>query len=183
MAYTKHTWAENEIIDHAKLNNIENGVAANDSAASSLDGRLDDAEDAIDTIEETLQNVKAFFDAVHPVGCIYLSTASQSPAQMGISNGTWVAIEGRFLLAQDSSHAAGSTSGEETHTLTVQEMPSHNHEKLRLRWDTNPGAFAVYGSNGSGTGSAYDSESYQGGGQAHNNMPPYLAVYCWKRTA
>ena len=75
MAYTKHTWAENEIIDHAKLNNIENGVAANDSAASSLNGRLDDAEDAIDTIEETLQNVKAFFDAVHPVGCMCKSTS------------------------------------------------------------------------------------------------------------
>ena len=80
-------------------------------------------------------------------------------------------------------NAAEKTGGEKKHTLTIDEMPSHNHELIKPRWNTNTGANAVYGSNGSGNGSDYDIRGYQGGDQAHNNMPPFITVYFWKRTA
>lgn len=42
--------------------------------------------------------------------------------------GTWEALEqGRVLIGQGSSYPAGSTGGEATHTLSLNEMPSHNH--------------------------------------------------------
>lgn len=170
MAYTKHTWAENEIIDHAKLNNIENGVAANDAAVSEL--------------MEMAENVKMFFDYMHPKGCIYFSTEAQSPSQQGISDGTWVAIEGKFLFAQDSSHTAGSTGGEETHTLTIEEIPSHRHATHAFASTGTAYGFYTNGwNNASGYAENTDMVTFTGGGQPHNNMPPYLAVYCWKRTA
>ena len=42
--------------------------------------------------------------------------------------GTWVRIEGRFILgADDNIYPLGSESGEAVHTLTENEIPSHNH--------------------------------------------------------
>ena len=125
-------------------------------------------------------------NSVYPVGSIYISVSSANP---GLTfGGTWVAFgSGKTLVGVDTGDAdfstAEATGGEKTHTLTVNEMPSHNHDKLKLRWSTSAGANAVYGSNGSGSGSEYDSQAYEGGGQAHENMPPYITVYFWKRTA
>lgn len=120
--------------------------------------------------------------SVYPVGAIYLSTVSTDPETL-FGFGTWVQIEDRFLLASGSTYSAGSTGGEAEHTLTVDEIPSHNHDIIRPRWGTNTGANAVYGSNGTGNGADYDNRGYVGGDQPHNNMPPYLAVYVWQRTA
>lgn len=92
--------------------------------------------------------------------------------------GTWQRIQGRFLFAADSKHAAGTTGGEETHQLTVEEMPSHTH-KQSIGSEPSYGNACFkesYNSPGDDTGAA-------GGDQPHNNMPPYLAVYIWKRTA
>lgn len=125
--------------------------------------------------------------AAHPVGSIYQSTVSTNPA--ALFGGTWEAIEGRFLLAKGGEYAAGSMGGEAVHKLTTSEMPSHNHTFSKsvgwpldndtgLEWDV------VYTSNSDGPYTFWSSTtSYAGGGQAHNNMPPYLTVYMWKRTA
>lgn len=119
-------------------------------------------------------------DLVYPVGSIYMSVNSTSPATL--FGGTWERIQDKFLLAAGTNHAAGSTGGEENHTLTVNEMPSHVHQ-----WR------GYYGADGSGKSmrsrSIISSDPLEnatlaaGGGQSHNNMPPYLAVYVWKRTA
>lgn len=120
-------------------------------------------------------------DSVYPVGSIYMSVTATSPADF--IGGTWESISGRFLLAADTSHEAGTTGGEETHTLTVDEMPAHQH-------NINQNATATGGTYKSGYvpwGTARSGNAYHtltvGGGGAHNNMPPYLAVYMWKRTA
>lgn len=62
----------------------------------------------------------------YPVGSIYMSVNSTNPSQL--FGGTWVALnEGRVLIGAGTSYPAGSTGGEATHTLTVNEMPSHSH--------------------------------------------------------
>ena len=61
-------------------------------------------------------------DLVYPVGSIYMSVNSTSPATL--FGGTWTQIQDTFLLAAGSTYAAGATGGEATHTLTENEMPS-----------------------------------------------------------
>ena len=112
-------------------------------------------------------------DLIYPVGAIAIGAKP--------SIGTWERIQGRFLWASNTAHPAGSTGGEESHTLTINEMPSHNHTisegngKPGSQWSLN--AVQNSGRNTSmGTNKT-------GGGRAHNNMPPYLSVNMWRRTA
>lgn len=120
---------------------------------------------------------------VYPVGSIYMSVNSTSPATL--FGGTWEQIQDTFLLAAGPNHAAGSTGGEENHVLTVDEMPSHNHGfNGDLFWSSADGGWASFRSGtSSSAGTALLNTQSKGGGQAHNNMPPFLAVYVWKRTA
>lgn len=127
-------------------------------------------------------------EAVYPVGSIYISVNSTSPQTL--FGGTWEAIQGKFLLGQSSAHTAGSTGGEETHTLTMGEMPEHTHPMYSgnaggdSEWTPDEGAYLVDSvTQTKTTWWARLGMSYAGGGNAHNNMPPYLAVYMWKRTA
>ena len=125
-------------------------------------------------------DIKDIINIVYPVGSIYISVNSTSPASL--FGGTWEQIKDRFLLAAGDTYKAGATGGEATHTLTVDEMPTHSHLTGISHSDT--------GSYVSGMQSAvvhfdYDGgpTSNTGGNQPHNNMPPYLAVYVWKRVA
>lgn len=121
--------------------------------------------------------------AIYPVGAIYTSTVETNPGTL--FGGTWQRIQDTFLLAAGSSYAAGSTGGEATHTLTVAEMPSHGHSAAITHGDgeyTSEGITATLGYVENGY--RYRQRmSATGGGAAHNNMPPYLAVFVWKRTA
>lgn len=124
-------------------------------------------------------------DLVYPVGAIYMSVNSTSPQTL--FGGTWQQISDTFLLAAGSTYSAGSTGGEATHTLTVAEMPSHSHN-LYMRRAGNPGYYEPYPSWATNQPNATlgwvgGNISNTGGDGAHNNMPPYLAVYVWKRTA
>lgn len=122
-----------------------------------------------------------FLDKVYPVGSIYMSVNSTSPATL--FGGTWQRIEDTFLLAAGSTYSAGSTGGEAEHTLTVDELPSHYHQ-FTMRTGASTGNYygqPPYTNNAGSTNSA--NTTAIGGGQAHNNLPPYLAVYMWQRTA
>ena len=117
----------------------------------------------------------------YPVGSIYLSVTDANPA--ALFGGTWESIGGRFLLGADSTYTAGSTGGEAAHTLTVDEMPRHNHEVDNLNAAGNATPFmTVQAQDKKGYGGNVQT-TFAGGGKAHNNMPPFLAVYMWKRTA
>ena len=134
----------------------------------------------------------------YPVGSIYLSTNNTSPASL--FGGTWEQLKDRFLLGAGDSYAAGSTGGEATHKLENAEMPRHgfhivqNGDGIGTAGTGNAaGAYmnnygiGSYGDLGRGWnpagGEYYPAGHYEGGNQPHNNMPPYLAVYVWKRTA
>ena len=123
-------------------------------------------------------------EAVYPVGSIYMSVNSTSPATL--FGGTWKAIQGKFLLGADNgTYKAGNTGGEATHTLTTSEMPSHNHAVYYPNAGADDHSAPGNYPDGPSDSTYYAVGSYtsrEGGGKAHNNMPPYLAVYIWKRT-
>lgn len=129
---------------------------------------------------------KTLFDIVYPVGAIYMSVSSTSPAIL--FGGTWEQIQDRFLLAAGSSYTAGKTGGEATHTLTVSEMPAHSHAIYSGYGDivsnvSDAYRYQTWGSSDRGWKTGNLGTNSIGGGKAHNNMPPYLVVYMWKRTA
>ena len=128
-------------------------------------------------------------DQIYPIGSIYMSVNNVNSS--ALFGGTWEQIKDRFLLSAGDTYSAGSTGGEATHTLTVDEMPSHRHTPQNMYWATMSGT-SVYDGGGqfwrwSNTAqSSPVKDAYigaTGGDQPHNNMPPYLAVYVWKRTA
>lgn len=117
----------------------------------------------------------------YPVGAIYLSVTDANPA--ALFGGTWERIGGRFLLGADSTYAAGSTGGEAANTLTIDEMPKHNHGLDNYNSAGNATPFlTVQHQDKVGYGGNVQT-MYADGSRAHNNLPPYLAVYMWKRTA
>lgn len=134
---------------------------------------------------------------IYPVGSIYMSIDSTDPSNY--FGGTWERIQGKFLLGANDAieeYNAGKMGGEATHKLTVNEMPSHNHypSDKGANWVPNTNLFSrrniALGSSGlyvpapdsAGiSGWKWGGTSFVGGGQAHNNMPPFLAVYVWKR--
>lgn len=126
---------------------------------------------------------KPLLDYLHPVGSIYQSTDATSPADL--FGGTWEQVKDVFLLAAGDSHAAGSTGGEETHTLTKAEIPDHAHTLKYTGQSVTEGVNAIrlYQAASNQYNAYSGGQSSDCGGQAHNNMPPYLAVYTWRRTA
>ena len=136
-------------------------------------------------------------DNVYPVGSIYMNVNSTNPGTL--FGGTWEQIQGRFLLGMSSSYPAGSQGGETEHTLSANEIPNHSHNFSYQETNQNK-SFSGYTVNKIGTaypgllgvnmalGADWSSAGTLtlgsvGGDQAHNNMPPYLSVYIWKRTA
>lgn len=115
----------------------------------------------------------------YPVGAIYASADSTSPASL--FGGTWEQLKDRFLLGAGDTYAAGSTGGEATHKLTVAEMPKHTHEFGLQAYGAEVGSVTVTGNASQATLNKVTNEA--GGNSAHNNMPPYIAVYMWKRVA
>ena len=132
--------------------------------------------------EKSLEiNGKTVFDMVYPVGSVYVSVNSTSPETL--FGGKWVQIKDKFLLSAGDTYKAGATGGEATHVLNVDEMPRHNHsiDNLNASGSTTP-YMTVQAQEKKGYGGNVQT-FFTGGGQAHNNMPPYIVVYIWQRTA
>lgn len=126
-------------------------------------------------------------DLFYPIGSIYMSTDTTNP-QSRFTGTYWLPIYNRFLLGAGDTYKAGTMGGEATHTLTRSEIPSHYHDEYLGNdggSDSAPSGYSgwpniAYTSNKTwwATGSK---TSAAGGDGAHNNMPPYLAVYMWRR--
>lgn len=121
---------------------------------------------------------------IYPVGAIYMSMNNTNPSL--IFGGTWEQIQDKFLLAAGNTYAAGATGGEAEHTLTIDEMPSHSHEAGGNSTNSSGHYFSTGVNAAHYTGGKtvwWFDTSMTGNSQPHNNMPPYLVVYMWRRTA
>ena len=175
---------------------VASAVSTCQSAASSAGSAAQSAIAAKDEAEAiALGNIR---DIIFPVGSIVQYTdASINPGTL--IGGTWERIQGRFLFGADSSHAIGTEGGSETQTLTAANLPRHMHFTIRMaQGETSPdylhtvarsdfehsqydnARYQLYGVDAEANAGK---SSYVGNGTAHNNMPPYLTVYIWKRTA
>lgn len=127
--------------------------------------------------------------AAWPVGSIYITVSNTSPA--ALFGGTWERISERFLLGASGSFPAGATGGEFAHTLTQSELPNYSlsvtngSNVIRSKTGNSADAYVQTQSGGWGIPN-WESKTVTvasgGSGEAHNNMPPYLAVNMWKRT-
>lgn len=178
-----------------------------DQPDGTIDMKIGDGESFYDSLP-FWKLATNMIEAIYPVGSIYISTVSVNPATL-FGVGTWEQIQDRFLLAAGSTYSAGETGGEATHTLTSSEMPKHTHtattetagahtHKIGTDKDVayiaggscwsvhaeSSGATYVNGYTDSAGGHTHPvTVNNTGSGAAHNNMPPYLTVYVWKRTA
>ena len=179
-----------------------------------------DAESATTAAETAAQNANTAAQAASQaagsyVGMIIHSTTLDTQAKVKAQYGgtTWIQHSGYFLYGASSGVTASTENdlhntadgGEDTHTLTINEMPSHDHGEASLQgeftsyaWSTGyaSGIMRNKGSNvnvqlagGSDIGqatygiNASHTHSVNGGGQAFSIMPPYKKVYIWERTA
>ena len=148
------------------------------NSATEAKNSATEAKQAAASVPSLLDILKA----VYPVGAFYISATATSPRTV-FGFGTWTQIKDRFILAAGDVYAAGSIGGEANHTLTIDEMPVHNHQ-LKTCEAVGPYDVVVRGDGtNEGWASTTSTIANAGGGQAHNNMPPYLTAYVWKRTA
>lgn len=126
------------------------------------------------------------------IGMIIMSTMLTSAgAVAAMYGGTWVAWgAGRVPVGVDTGQTefdtVEETGGAKTHTLTIGEMPSHNHtlDIRYVEWKTGGGQYPWLLSYDSISGFWQNrATSNTGGGGAHNNLQPYITCYMWKRTA
>lgn len=124
----------------------------------------------------------ATLSSVYPVGSIYTSVVATNPSTF--FGGQWNPFgQGKVMIGVDSTDTdfdtVGNTGGAKTHTLITDEIPSHTHS---MTIENASGTGSTGSSNGASSFSTVNT-SATGGGQAHNNLQPYVVVYMWKRVA
>lgn len=143
--------------------------------------------------------------AVFPVGSIYQTTDGESPASK--YGGSWERIRDRFLIgASSASYTVNSQGGEANHKLTESELPNHRHRNYNggftfcnsngqygqltlVSLDSEPEKSVCF--HGGPLGRAQEAAAdynnsyteYTGGATSHNNIPPYYAVYIYRRVS
>jgi len=145
------------------------------------------------------------FSEIFPIGYIYMSMSETSPETL-FPGTKWERLENVFLLGASSTHGAGSTGGSEKVALTVNQLPKHGHPQNYSGGGDGDTNRAITRSSGGSTSGDNIHGTYQGcympnhagwsstyyniigtgrvgNDEAHENMPPYLAVYMWQRTA
>ena len=195
-------------IDDAKQDTLSKGTAISTVTDDTTVSKVD-----LDNNEVTEATAKAVFEyiakKIYPVGAIYISTSSSSPATL--FGGTWERINGRFLVGAGNNGAsgdealnltAGTTGGVYRHQHQYgikygayfgQPTTSSDSTAIQLKtwnssntqsWSTGTQKGNVQGrySSWSGEGSISSLE-HSANTNLVNNLPPYLVVYMWKRTA
>ena len=151
-------------------------------------------------------------DVMYPVGSIYMSVNTVSPSVL-FGFGVWEKIEDKFLLGSGTTYVNGSTGGSADAVIVSHNhtQNSHTHSpqsqrkyivvgkdsnwgyssKIKIRTDGNtPGYYYPHSDSDTGgimeqseTAEASPTINSTGEDGTNKNMPPYLAVNIWKRTA
>lgn len=195
---------------------------------------IDNKLDQVDNINSNLNNKLNSADLlnkVYPVGSIYMSYNSTSPASL--FGGTWTQIKDKILMSAGDTYTGGSTGGSATHThtsaahthtinghthstanhtLTVAQIPSHyhltyidanfcavstgnnnswkqalvsseNHAAVSGYYDQPTGGGGAHNHGNTGSTSLTTNSTIPGNTGSSSNLPPYLTIYAWRRTA
>lgn len=168
-------------IDSALSSSSENPVQ-NKKVKEALDNKADTSN-----VYTKTESVNLLLDKVYPVNSIYMSVANVSPASF--LGGTWEQLKDRFLLGAGDTYSNGATDGSSTHYHQTGLGFADRGDNNLVGIKTSP---YNRGNVISATTNLWHEE---GGGNASwanvkttttadaNNMPPYLVVYMWKRTA
>lgn len=168
------------------ISNLKTKTAVNDNDYLIIDDLSGTYKILVKTILDTYKQES--LDELYPIGSIYMSVNDVNPNTL--FGGTWEKIKDRFLLGSGVTYLLGSTGGEATHTLTIDEIPEHNHgyNSYQNGYPSNYNGGTLYRTpvqripwSADITENTYGSKA--GNSKAHNNMPPYLVVNIWKRTA
>lgn len=137
-----------------------------------------------------VHNRKVLADIIYPVGSIYISVNNTNPSTY--YGGTWEQIKDRFLLACGNTYSNGATGGSDKHSHNLSNNGWANivmhgsgyicyNERATPAWTQNFSILGTYENSGHG-GESYGATL---GGRTEETtiLPPYLAVYVWKRTA
>ena len=124
------------------------------------------------------------YDAIFPIGQIIIKGDDADYSNwLGF---TWERTAvGKVLVGYDNGdtdfNTIGKTGGEKTHTLIIDEIPSHSHETYIGVDQYQPGSSGSWIVLSSSGEKRYTNSS--GGGQPHNNLQPYQVVAYWKRVS
>lgn len=148
------------------------------------------------TFNTMQDNIEKAINSLYPIGTIIIRDEDLDMSSwLGF---TWEKVfAGKVLVGVESTdddfNTIGNTGGEKNHTLTIEEMPSHNHNMKDNIYGGYVNALGIKADGGGGTRklpsfAQTDTNSlyipdYTGGSKSHNNMPPYQVVAYWKRIA
>ena len=180
-SFTKTGNEINEEIDNLNVKCI---TSKNNKFSLDSDGNL--TVNSITTNSSTDSNFdnNKIRDFIYPIGSIYMSVNNVNPTTL--FGGTWVQMKDKFLLGAGDTYENGNIGGEATHKLTIDEMPSHTHTLyIDAKGTTIPAWHTrhLFVQNDSPHEAQPNNLTSTGNSQPHNNMPPYLVVNMWKRTA
>ncbi len=145
-----------------------------------LENLIKSLKGRVENLEDKVINTTYIANNIYPIGSIYISMSDSNPSTL--FGGTWEQLKDVFLFGiGDTYHEIGLKGGEFTHTLTIEEMPRHRHT-ISTYNNNATGLWEIKATNATGDSGGKTTE-YDGGGEAHNNMPPFIVVYIWKRIA
>lgn len=184
-------------LDMKYSNLLDEMSKANPSLAEVVDARANAENKIYNNLKERLdasdlilnQLLDSFLNKTYPVGSIYMSVSPTNPSEL--FGGEWKAWSvGKMPIGVDPSQSEFSkvenTGGEKTHKLTKDELASHSHDYSYTSVGFNQSAAIHFAANGDtvlGNVTNTKTTAESGGDNPHNNMPPYIVCYMWKRMA
>lgn len=164
--------------DEATLEVADDKIGVKDGGIG--EAQIADGAITMDKLAEAVKvAITTVIKGIYKVGDYFITHNEEDPAKR--FGGQWELVKDKFLIGAGGDYDLLTEGGEKEHTLTTEEIPSHKHElQTDIVADWRGGGEHLESSGGNlerSPNPPYTKET--GGGKAHNNMPPYKAVYIW----